>query len=152
LHLKETDVKTYSAKQSDVQQDWYVIDATGKTLGHLAVHIAHMLRGKHKPIYTPHVDTGDFIVVTNAEKIHLSGLKREKKLYYRHSGYPGGIKSVTADTLFRKKPADVLHNAVRGMLPKNSLGRQMLKKLKIYIGGTHPHQAQQPITLEVKGQ
>jgi large subunit ribosomal protein L13 len=144
-------VKTFSAKQNDVQQDWYLIDATGQTLGHLAVRIAHMLRGKHKPTFTPHVDTGDFIVVTNAEKIHLSGPKRECKRYYRHSGYPGGIKSVTADTLLRTKPADVLHNAVRGMLPKNSLGRQMLKKLKIYVGGAHPHEAQQPKTLDLKG-
>lgn len=137
-------MKTFSAKKESVVHDWYVVDAQQHTLGHLAVKIAHMLRGKHKPIYTPHVDTGDFIVVTNAEKIQLTGNKREDKQYYRHSGYPGGIKSMNLSEMLEKKPETVLMNAVKGMLPKNRLGRQMIKKLKIYAGNDHPHQAQQP--------
>ncbi len=137
-------MKTFSAKKEEVVHDWYQVDAEGQALGHLATKIAHILRGKHKPIYTPHVDTGDFIVVTSAEKVNLTGNKRQDKQYYRHTGYPGGIKSVNAEELLEKKPEIVVLKAVRGMLPKNRLGRQMIKKLKIYSGKNHPHQAQQP--------
>ncbi len=144
-------MKTYSAKSQDVEREWFVIDAAGKTLGRLATQVAQRLRGKHKPVFTPHVDTGDFIIVTNADKIKLTGLKLAQKTYYRHSGYPGGIKSTTAEELLEKKPTDILHTAVKGMLPKNRLGRQMIKKLKIYAGDAHPHEAQQPKTLELKG-
>ena len=137
-------MKTFSAKKEEVVHDWFQVDAETETLGHLATKIAHILRGKHKPIYTPHVDTGDFIVVTNAEKIKLTGKKLQDKQYYRHTGYPGGIKSVNAEELLEKNPEMVIMKAVRGMLPKNRLGRQMIKKLKIYAGSTHPHKAQQP--------
>jgi large subunit ribosomal protein L13 len=137
-------LKTFSAKKEEVVHDWFQVDAETETLGHLATKIAHILRGKHKPIYTPHVDTGDFIVVTNAEKIKLTGNKLLGKQYYRHSGYPGGIKSMNAEELLEKKPEMVIMKAVRGMLPKNRLGRQMIKKLKIYAGKDHPHKAQQP--------
>ena len=144
-------MKTYSAKPSQIQREWFVVDADGQTLGRLATQIATRLRGKHKPTFTPHVDTGDFIVVTNADKIALTGQKYDQKKYYRHSGYPGSIKETTAGEMLQKHPERVLLHAVRGMLPKNRLGRQMLKKLKIYAGTTHPHQAQQPKTLELKG-
>ena len=137
-------MKTFSAKKEEVVHDWFQVDAETQTLGHLATKIAHVLRGKHKPIYTPHVDTGDFIVVTNAEKIKLTGNKVQDKQYYRHSGYPGGIKSMNAEEMLEKKPEMVIMKAVRGMLPKNRLGRQMIKKLKIYAGKDHPHMAQQP--------
>jgi len=137
-------LKTFSAKKEEVVHDWYVVDAEEQSLGRLSTKLAHILRGKHKPIYTPHVDTGDFIVVTNAEKVKLTGNKREGKQYYSHSGYPGGIKSVNAAELLEKKPEEVIIKAVRGMLPKNRLGRQMIKKLKVYAGSTHPHEAQQP--------
>jgi large subunit ribosomal protein L13 len=137
-------LKTFSAKKEEVVHDWFQVDAETETLGHLATKIAHILRGKHKPIYTPHVDTGDFIVVTNAEKIKLTGNKLLGKQYYRHSGYPGGIKSMNAEEMLEKKPEMVIMKAVRGMLPKNRLGRQMIKKLKIYAGKDHPHKAQQP--------
>ena len=137
-------MKTFSAKKEEVVHDWFQVDADTETLGHLATKIAHILRGKHKPIYTPHVDTGDFIVITNAEKIKLTGNKLQGKKYYRHTGYPGGIKSVNAEELLEKKPEMVIMKAVRGMLPKNRLGRQMIKKLKIYAGKDHPHLAQQP--------
>jgi len=137
-------LKTFSAKKEEVVHAWFQVDAETETLGHLATKIAHILRGKHKPIYTPHVDTGDFIVVTNAEKIKLTGKKLQDKQYYRHTGYPGGIKSVNAEELLEKKPEMVIMKAVRGMLPKNRLGRQMIKKLKIYSGKDHPHKAQQP--------
>ena len=137
-------MKTFSAKKEEVVHDWFQVDAETETLGHLATKIAHILRGKHKPIYTPHVDTGDFIVVTNAEKIKLTGKKLQDKQYYRHTGYPGGIRSVNVEELLEKKPEMVIMKAVRGMLPKNRLGRQMIKKLKIYAGKDHPHQAQQP--------
>ena len=137
-------MKTFSAKKEEVVHDWFQVDAETQTLGHLATKIAHVLRGKHKPIYTPHVDTGDFIVVTNADKIKLTGNKVQDKQYYRHSGYPGGIKSMNAEELLEKKPEMVIMKAVRGMLPKNRLGRQMIKKLKIYAGKDHPHMAQQP--------
>jgi large subunit ribosomal protein L13 len=141
-------MKTVSAKKEDIQREWFVVDATDKVLGRLASEIARRLRGKHKPIYTPHVDTGDFIVVVNAEKINLTGKKLKEKIYYRHSGYPGGIKATTAEKMLEKKPEDILRIAVRGMLPKNSLGRQMLTKLKIYRGSEHRHEAQVPLVLE----
>jgi len=138
-------LKTFSAKKEEVVHDWFQVDAETQTLGHLATKIAHVLRGKHKPIYTPHVDTGDFIVVTNAEKIKLTGNnKLRDKQYYRHTGYPGGIRSMNAEEMLEKKPEMVIMKAVRGMLPKNRLGRQMIKKLKIYAGKDHPHMAQQP--------
>jgi large subunit ribosomal protein L13 len=142
-------MKTYSAKKEDVSRDWYVIDASDKVLGRLAAEIARRLRGKHKPIYTPHVDTGDFIVVINAEKIFLTGKKLSDKVYYRHSGYPGGLKKTTAEKMLKTKPENLLRFAVKGMLPKNSLGRAMLKKLKIYSGKEHPHKSQMPQLLEV---
>ncbi|MDD5724250.1 MAG: 50S ribosomal protein L13 [Syntrophales bacterium] len=142
-------MKTYSAKKEDVARDWYLVDADGKVLGRLAVEIARRLRGKHKPVYTPHIDTGDFIVVVNAEKVSLTGNKLTDKTYYHHSGYPGGLKSTTADKLLAEKPEEVLRGAVKGMLPKNSLGRQMLKKLKVYKGDKHPHEAQMARLLEV---
>jgi len=144
-------VKTTVAKKETVQHAWYVIDAEGKTLGRLAAQIAARLRGKHKPIYTPHVDTGDFIVVVNAAKIKLTGKKLETKKYYRHSGYPGGLKVTTAAEMLVKKPTDLLYEAVKGMLPKGPLGRRMIKKLKLYAGQAHPHAAQQPQLLEMKG-
>jgi large subunit ribosomal protein L13 len=142
-------MKTYSAKESDVKKDWYLVDAKGKILGRLASEIAKRLRGKHKPIYTPHVDTGDFVVVINADKIRLTGKKLIDKIYYRHSGYPGGIKSIAAGKMLKEKPERLIHLAVRGMLPKNSLGRRMLKKLKVYRGEEHPHASQNPDILEL---
>jgi len=144
-------VKTTIAKKEQVQRGWYVIDAEGKTLGRLASYIAHRLRGKHKPIFTPHVDTGDFIVVINASKIRLTGSKLETKKYYHYSGYPGGMKVKTAGDILAKKPTDLLYEAVRGMLPKGPLGRRMIKKLKLYAGPAHPHAAQQPQPLEARG-
>jgi large subunit ribosomal protein L13 len=144
-------VKTYSAKPHEVQQDWLLVDAEGQTLGRLAVQIAHRLRGKHKPAYTPHVDTGDFIVVINADKVKLTGKKMEDKKYYRYTGYPGGIRETNAAKMLATKPTDIVTIAVRGMLPKNRLGRKMLTKLKVYAGNEHPHQAQQPQPLELKG-
>ncbi len=141
-------MKTFSAKKEDITSEWFVVDAAGKVLGRLASEIARRLRGKHKPIYTPHVDTGDFIVVVNAEKIKLTGKKLTDKVYYRHSGYPGGIKATTAEKMLEKKPEDLLRIAVKGMLPKNSLGRQMLTKLKVYKGSKHQHEAQMPQLLE----
>jgi len=140
-------MKTFNAKKEDIQREWFVVDAADKVLGRLASEIARRLRGKHKPIYTPHVDTGDFIVVVNAEKINLTGKKLKEKIYYRHSGYPGGIKATTAEKMLEKKPEDLLRIAVKGMLPKNSLGRQMLTKLKIYKGSEHQHKAQMPQVL-----
>lgn len=142
-------MKTYVAKENEVKKNWYLVDAKNKILGRLATQIAMRLRGKHKPIFTPHADTGDFIVVINAEKVSLTGKKWDKKIYYRHSGYVGGLKEITAKKLLEKKPEDVLRFAVRGMLPKNSLGRRQLKKLKIYTGSDHPHQAQQLEALEI---
>jgi large subunit ribosomal protein L13 len=142
-------MKTYSAKESDVKKDWYLVDAKGKILGRLASEIAKRLRGKHKPIYTPHVDTGDFVVVINADKIRLTGKKLTDKIYYRHTGYPGGIKSIAAGKMLKEKPERLIHLAVRGMLPKNSLGRRMLKKLKVYRGEEHPHASQNPDILEL---
>jgi large subunit ribosomal protein L13 len=138
-------LRTFSPKPSDVQRQWHVIDATDVVLGRLATQAATLLRGKHKPIYAPHVDTGDFVIIVNAEKVALTGAKRENKVEYRHSGYPGGIRATTYDVLLAKNPRRVVEKAVKGMLPHNTLGRQMLSKLKVYAGPEHPHQAQQPV-------
>jgi large subunit ribosomal protein L13 len=140
-------MKSYTARAGEVERLWYVVDAQGKVLGRLASRIAMVLRGKNKPTFTPHMDTGDFVVVVNAAQVQLTGRKLDNKMYYRHSGFTGGLKSVSARGLLQKKPTDLLRHAVRGMLPKNSLGRQLLKKLKIYPGGEHPHQAQEPVAL-----
>ena len=137
-------MKTYSAKAQTVEQQWYVIDLDGQTVGRAATQIATILRGKHKPTYTPHVDTGDFVIVVNADKVVFTGNKLSQKKYYRHSGYPGGLKTITAGELLSKRPQEVIEHAVKGMLPKNSLGRQMFSKLKVYSGSEHPHAAQQP--------
>ena len=142
-------MKTYSAKPQDVKRDWYVVDASGKVLGRLASALAHRLRGKHKPIYTPHVDTGDFIVVTNVDKIRVTGAKAQEKLYHRHSGYPGGIRTTTFAKAQERFPRRALEHAVKGMLPKGPLGYAMLKKLKCYPGPAHPHAAQQPKSLDL---
>ena len=142
-------MKTFSAKAEDVQRDWYVVDASEKTLGRLASEIAHRLRGKHKPEYTPHVDTGDYIVVINAEKIRVTGAKATDKMYHRHTGYPGGIRSMPFEQLIEKAPERVIQGAVKGMLPRNPLGRAMFKKLKVYAGAEHPHTAQQPQPLNI---
>jgi large subunit ribosomal protein L13 len=139
---------TYSAKESDNAGKWYVIDAQGLVLGRLASKIAHRIRGKHNPLFTPHVDTGDNIVVVNADKIVLTGRKMDQKKYYRHSGYTGGLTTTTARELMAKKPEDVIRFAVKGMLPKNRLGKKLIKKLKVYTGSDHPHAAQQPEVLE----
>lgn len=137
-------IRTYSAKEADIKRKWYVVDAEGKTLGRLATQIAIVLRGKHKPTFTPHVDTGDHVIVVNAEKIHLTGDKVRKKTYYRHSGYPGGLKSETVKDLLERKPYVIVERAIKGMLPKTKLGKQMGRKLNVYTGPTHPHKAQQP--------
>lgn len=142
-------MKTTHAKQEEVIRDWYLVDAENKILGRLACEIAHRLRGKHKAIFAPYMDAGDFVIVVNAEKINLTGKKLTDKVYYHHTGYPGGIKAITAGKLLKEKPEEVLRTAVRGMLPKNTLGRAMLKKLKIYTGGDHPHEAQCPRILEL---
>ena len=142
-------MKTFSAKPESVKRDWYVVDASGKTLGRLATEIASRLRGKHKPEFTPHVDTGDYIVVINAEKVAVTGKKASAKMYYRHSGYPGGIKEANFETLIGSKPQLVIEKAVKGMLPRTPLGRAMFSKLKVYAGAEHPHTAQQPQQLEI---
>ena len=142
-------MSTFMAKKDDVDREWFLVDAQGKVLGRLAREIAHRLRGKHKAIFTPHADAGDFVVVINAEKIALTGRKLADKIYYHHSGYPGGIKAWPAGKLLAKKPAELIRRAVQGMLPKNSLGRQQLRKLKIYSGDKHPHDAQKPHLLEL---
>jgi len=142
-------MKTFQANKDNVVRDWYVVDAEGKVLGRLASEIASRLRGKNKPEYTPHADAGDFIIVVNAGKVNLTGKKLTDKMYYRHSGYPGGIKQTAAGKMLLEKPTEVLRIAVRGMLPKNSLGRAMLKKLKIYASSDHGHAAQCPRTLEL---
>jgi large subunit ribosomal protein L13 len=142
-------VKTYQQKPSEVQRQWFVVDAQGKVLGRLASRIAAILRGKHKPTFTPHVDGGDFVVVVNAEKVRLTGRKLQEKVYYWHTGYPGGIKSATAAQMLERKPQWVIQKAVQRMLPKNPLGRRMLRKLKVYRGPEHPHAAQQPKPLEL---
>jgi large subunit ribosomal protein L13 len=142
-------MKTFSAKGETVKHDWVVVDAKDKILGRLAAKIAILLRGKHKPIYTSHVDTGDYVVVVNAEQVCVTGNKAKDKMYYRHSGYPGGLKSENFDKLIKRQPTQVLEKAVKGMLPKNSLGRAMFSKLKVYMGSEHPHTAQQPSVLEI---
>jgi large subunit ribosomal protein L13 len=142
-------MKTYQAKKEEVDYHWYLVNAEGKVLGRLAAGVAKVLRGKHKPTYTPHVDTGDFIVVVNAGKVSLTGRKLKNKTYYRYTGYPGGIKEMSAEKLLAKKPTEMIRMAVKGMLPKNSLGRQMLRKLKVYAGPNHPHKAQKPVSLEI---
>jgi large subunit ribosomal protein L13 len=143
-------MKTYTAKPDDIQHNWVLVDAQNKVLGRLAVQIAMRLRGKHKPEYTPHVDTGDYVIVVNAAKLRVTGRKPERKIYYRHSGYPGGIKQTSFAKLHAAKPDRVLQKAVKGMLPKGPLGYAMLKKLKVYAGATHPHAAQQPKPLEIQ--
>ena len=143
-------MKTYNAKPGDIERRWYVVDAEGKTLGRLATQIADKLRGKGKPQYTPHVDTGDFVVVVNAEKIQVTGKKLDEKMVYRHSGYPGGLKVRPLREELERRPAEVLRKAVKGMLPKNRLARKQLLKLKIYAGPEHPHEAQAPVPLEEK--
>ncbi len=140
-------MKTISAKGHEVQRDWFVVDAAGQTLGRLASQIATRLRGKHKPIYTPHVDTGDYVIVLNAEKVVVSGKKAQDKIYYNHSEFPGGIKEISFEKLLARKPEVVIETAVKGMLPKNILGREMFRKLKVYKGEAHPHSAQEPQTL-----
>lgn len=142
-------MKTFSAKPETVQHDWYVVDAEGQTLGRLATEIARRLRGKHKPEYTPHVDTGDYIVVVNAEKVRVTGNKATGKLYHRHTGYPGGLKTMSFEDVIERSPTRVIETAVKGMLPKNPLGRAMYRKLKVYAGTEHPHAAQQPAQLEL---
>jgi large subunit ribosomal protein L13 len=142
-------VRTFTAKQEEIERGWYVVDAKGQTLGRLASKIAPILKGKHKPLYTPHLDCGDFVIVVNAEKVRVTGRKLDQKFYHRYSGYPGGLSSISLRDQLEKNPERVLQAAVRGMLPKNRLGRRMIKKLKIYAGGDHPHQAQQPTPLEI---
>jgi len=142
-------MKTQVPRTNDISRDWYVVDAENMVLGRLATRIAIVLRGKNKPIFAPSVDTGDFVIVVNADKIALTGNKLSDKIYYSHSGYPGGIKSISAGKLMEKKAEEVIRKAVKGMLPKNKLASQMLKKLKVYAGGSHPHKAQQPKPLQV---
>ena len=142
-------MKTFSAKPQSVERDWYVVDATDKTLGRLATEIARRLRGKHKPEYTPHVDTGDYIVVVNAEKVTVTGNKAQAKTYYRHTGYPGGLRSMNFEKMISHAPERVIESAVKGMLPKGPLGRAMYSKLKVYAGTEHPHAAQQPQELNI---
>jgi large subunit ribosomal protein L13 len=142
-------MKTYTAKSETAEHGWFVVDAEGKTLGRLSTEIARRLRGKHKPVYTPHVDTGDYIVVVNAEKIRVTGRKETDKTYYRHSGYPGGIKSITLDKLRKEAPTRIIETAVKGMLPRGPLGRAMFRKLRVYAGPEHQHAAQQPQSLEI---
>lgn len=142
-------MKTFTATPADITRDWYLVDASDKILGRLASQIAHRLRGKHKPIYTPHMDTGDYIVVVNAEKIRVTGAKRTDKMYYRHTGYPGGIKSKTFEKMMQTAPTRALEIAVKGMLPKGPLGRDMFRKLKVYAGTEHQHTAQQPVPLDI---
>jgi large subunit ribosomal protein L13 len=142
-------MKTFSAKSHEVKRDWYIVDATGKVLGRVAAEVARRLRGKHKPEFTPHVDTGDYIVVVNADKLRVTGNKTKDKLYHRHTGYPGGIYSTSFEKLQQKHPERVLELAVKGMLPKGPLGYAMIKKMKVYAGGEHPHTAQQPKPLEI---
>jgi len=142
-------MKTFMLRKEDIQRDWYVVDATGKTLGRLASEIAKILIGKHKPNYTPHVDNGDFVIVVNAEKIHVTGKKLEKKIYYKHTGYMGHLKETTLKEMLQKKPEEVIRLAVRGMLPKNKLRKRRMKRLKVYAGPEHPHAAQKPKPLEL---
>lgn len=141
--------RTYVTKPEDIERSWYVVDASGQTLGRLASEVAQVIRGKHKPIYSPSIDVGDYVIVVNAEKIHVTGQKLDQKMYYRHSGYPGGIKEMTLGRMLEEHPTRVIELAVKGMLPKNKLGRKMIKKLKVYAGSEHPHQAQQPEAMEL---
>jgi len=143
-------MKTYSAKKEDITQEWYLVDAQDRILGRIATQIANILRGKNKPVFTPYADAGDFVIVTNAEKVRLTGKKLENKCYYRHTGYPGGLKTRTAQEVLTKKPEELILLAVKGMLPKNRLGRKLIKKLKIYAGNVHPHEAQQPKILQLR--
>ena len=142
-------IKTYQAKKEEVDRCWHLVNAEGRVLGRLATDVAKVLRGKNKPVFTPHVDTGDFVIVINAKKVMLTGRKLKNKIYYHHTGYPGGIKEINAEKLLAKKPAEMVRMAVRGMLPKTSLGRQMLRKLKVYAGPHHPHESQKPVPLEL---
>jgi large subunit ribosomal protein L13 len=141
--------KTYSPKPSEIERNWHVVDATGLPLGRLASEVAQILRGKHKPIYSPHLDCGDFVIVVNAEKVAVTSGKSKNKIYYRHSGYPGGIKAETFESLRDRRPEAIVERAVRGMLPKNRLGRKVIRKLKVYAGPDHPHEAQNPQPLEL---
>ncbi len=143
-------MKSYMARPLEVERKWYVVDAEGRTLGRLATEIATILRGKNKPQYTPHVDTGDFVVVVNAEKVIVTGRKAEQKVYRRHSGYPGGLKETSYERMMERRPTEILRRAVKGMMPKNRLARQQLRKLKIYAGPEHPHAAQNPQPYEVR--
>lgn len=142
-------MKTYSAKPADIVKEWYAVDVEGKTLGRIATKIATILQGKHKAMYTPSIDTGDFVIVLNASKIKLTGKKEEQKIYYSHSGYIGGLKEISFKRMLEKRPERIIELAVKGMLPKGRLGRQMIKKMKVYAGAEHPHEAQAPKTLEV---
>ncbi|MFN2182997.1 MAG: 50S ribosomal protein L13 [Anaerolineae bacterium] len=142
-------MRTFTQKQEEIKRDWYVVDAEGETLGRLASRIAPILKGKHKPSYTPHLDCGDFVIIVNAEKVRVTGRKMDQKFYHRHSGYPGGLTSISLRDQLGKHPERVLEAAIRGMLPKNKLGRRMIKKLKVYAGDGHPHEAQQPKPLEL---
>lgn len=142
-------MKTFSATPETIKRDWYVVDANGKTLGRLATEIARRLRGKHKPEYTPHMDTGDYIVVVNAEKVHATGNKMKDKIYYHHTGFPGGLKSISLEKLLQEAPERVIETAVKGMLPRGPLGRDMYRKLKVYAGPEHAHAAQQPQPLDI---
>lgn len=142
-------MKTYTPKKDEIERQWWLVDARDRTLGRLASEVASVLRGKHKPMYTPHLDTGDHVVVINAEQVHLTGRKAEKKSYFRHSGYMGGGKEISFERMMETHPERVIHLAVKGMMPKNNLGRDMLKKLKVYAGGEHPHESQQPQPLEL---
>jgi len=141
--------RTFVANESEIEKKWFVVDASDKIVGRLATEVASRLRGKHKPIYTPHADTGDFIIVINADKVQLTGRKLDQKKYYRYSGFIGGLKEITARKQLEKKPEEIIRHAVKGMLPKNKLGRRMFKKLKVYAGPEHPHEAQQPEPLEI---
>ncbi|MDZ7821162.1 MAG: 50S ribosomal protein L13 [Candidatus Marinimicrobia bacterium] len=143
-------MRTFSAKPTDIQQDWYIVDAEDVVLGRLASQIAQILRGKHKPIYTPHIDTGDFVIVINAEKIRMTGKKTEAKTYFHHTGYPGSWRNTSYRDMLEKHPERIVEMAVKGMVPHNRLGRKIMKKLKVYAGTEHPHKAQQPKTLEIK--
>ena len=142
-------MKTYQAKKEELEQKWYLVNAEGKVLGRLATELAKILKGKNKPIYTPHLDTGDFVIVVNAGKLTLTGKKMKDKIYYHHTGYPGGIKEMNAEKLLAKKPTEMIRMAVKGMLPKNVLGRQMLRKLKVYAGPNHPHEGQKPVAINI---
>jgi len=149
FNIRGLDMKTYIPKAAEIEKKWYLVDANDKILGRLATEIAKVLSGKNKPIYTPHLDVGDFVVVINAEKVKVTGGKEQKKIYYHYSGYPGGMKERTYQQVLEKRPEMIIRHAVRGMLPKSKLGRKMLKKLKVYPGEKHPHQAQQPERLEL---